>query len=287
MRGVAAPSSDDAPLVIALGLPCAAVIGLFAWVHLDLGHPMSGVGGALVLLATATVYGLDRWRDREAGPGGWRWIAAFLVLAQAWLLRGWWVNAPPGRLLSLLFFCLGQLLALGYAGPGSKRKGLKHLPGAKALVVALAVSIASVGMVDAFGPSPEPLAFWRSSAVLSAWAFLLALTGCNAQLFDLRDADRDALAKIPSAAVLLGQRRAKLLAGAWLLAFAGLSVYLAETLSLGGWASRAVGICVGLLQIWRIPFKRGASVYFFALDGALLLPVAVAWAIQILSQGLA
>lgn len=279
------PSSDDAPLAIALGLPCSAVLGLFLWVHLDLGRPLSWASALLVLTATLVVYGVDRWRDRPVRGPSWRYWGIWLLFLQLALLCYWWVQAEQGRIFSLLFFCGGQLLALGHAGLGQQRRGLKHLPGAKAGVVALAVSLACVGMVDAFGRRPDPIAFWRQGEVLSASAFLLALTGCNAQLFDVRDLDRDARAKVPSAAVLLGQPRAKLLAGAWLLGFAGLSVVLAQDLDLAGWASRGVGVCVGLLQIGCVPFRRGASAYFWVLDGALVLPLAVAWLIQVLSKG--
>lgn len=160
---------------------------------------------------------------------------------------------------------------------------MKHLPGLKAIVVAVAVSVACVGMVDAFGSNPDPLVFWGRAEVQSAAAYLLALTGCNAQLFDLRDLDRDAASGVPSAAVLLGRTRAKGLAAAWLLGWCMLSVYLGAPFDCAGWVSRGVGLGLGLFQIWRMPYRIGASGYFFALDGALLLPLLVSLAVHALS----
>lgn len=282
-RPASLPSSDDAPLLVALGLPCAAVGALFAWVHLDLGQAMAWPSCALVFAATLTIYGLDRWRDRGPGSKGWGWLVPLLILVQVGLLRSWWQRLSGSPWASLGFFCGGQALALGYAGIGVKGRGLKHLPGAKAIVVALGVSLACVGMVDAFSSHPAPLTFWGRGQVQSAAAYLLAITGCNAQLFDLRDLDRDAEAGVPSAAVLLGRRRAKFFAASWLLFWCGLSFALADRLEIAGWGSRVLGIYLGLLQIWASPFQLGASGYFLALDGALILPWLLALGLQALS----
>lgn len=277
------PSSDDAPLLAALGFPCLAVWALFAWAQLDLGRAVAWRSSVLIVAATLTVYGLDRWRDRGQSPSWWRWIGAVLLATQAAILISWWSLPGTRPLASLVFFVGGQMAALCYAGVGSQGKGLKHLPGAKAIVVAFGVSLAAVGMVDAFQGQPLPIQFWALPQVQSATAFLLALTGCNAQLFDLRDLERDAFAGVPSAAVLLGKRRAKLFALAWLCLWSGLSFVLAPSLELPAWGSRGLGILVALIQIWRSPFSMGASGYFLALDGALLLPWLVALTLQVLN----
>lgn len=241
--------------------------------------------GALVLLATLTVYGLDRWRDRPKASPRWRRAGLPLllvsILVQLALLGHCWVSALEPAWTSLAFFVGGQGIALSYAGVGPKGQGLKHLPGAKAVVVAMAVSIACVGMVDAFGAQPDPLRFWSRPQVHSATAFLLAITGCNAQLFDLRDRDRDARAGVPSAAVLLGPGGAKGLAAGWLLGFGALSFGMGESMSISQWAPRLLGIGAGMFQIWRTPFQIGASGYFWALDGVLLLPPTAALALSL------
>lgn len=276
-------SSDQAPLWVALGLPCAAVMGLFAWVGLSVtpslpGLPLAeakgpGLAAILVLLASALVYGTDRWRDSQSRS--WGWIAGGVTIAglEILMLSLWWSRAEAPSWISIAFYAGGQLLALSYAGVGAQGKGLKHLPGGKALVVAVAVSVACVGMHDAFSSAPALQGWWGRAEVQSAAAFVLGVSGCNALLFDLRDLDRDARAGVPSLPVLWGRERALYGAGLWLAAWVLVSmVWPGVELETGDWWSRAAGLGAGLWQVGRRYQGPVASRYFLTLDGALVVP---------------
>lgn len=273
--------SDDAPLGIALGLPCAAVFALFAWASEDLTRVIAGPAGALVLLATLLVYGVDRWRDRGRPRGWWRLAGWCTLLLELVVLVWWWTGATGVRWASLLFFGGGQLLAMSYAGMGGQGRGLKYLPGSKALVVSAGVSVAGVGMLDAFSWGPDPWLWWGRREVWSSTLFILGVAGANALLFDLRDLDRDAKAGVPSLPVLWGARSTRWIAASWLVSAGLLSLFwIGPNPGWGALASRGAGVLLGLGQIFsrREPrsHPRSALRYFLTLDGALVVPWFVA-----------
>lgn len=277
-------TSDDAPLGVALGLPCLAVFSLYAWVQQEQSLSAHGWAEALLISATLLIYGVDRWKDRGRPPGPWLLSGMLLLGLQLAVLVHWWLNAGGDRIGSLLFFLIGQSLAISYAGFGPQGKGLKHLPAAKGVVVALAVGVACAGMGDAFGPAPDPIAWWSQARVLSCACFVIAIAGCNAQLFDLRDLEADRAQGVPSTAVLWGAGVARGLAGVWLLLGIGLSLWLlGGQAPLAGFASRIAGLCLGLWQLWDSRRPGFASRYFLTLDGALVVP----WLVALIFRGLA
>lgn len=276
--GALGGGSDDTPLWISLSLPSAAVLGLFGWAQLDAGLPTRVTSLSLVLCATVFIYGVDRWRDRARPSGAWLGIGAGLLVVELWLVLSWWPYAHGARWTSVAILAVGQLGASGYAGFGEKGKGLKHVPGMKALVVASAVSVACVGMLDAFGPKPDPWGWWSQRETWSRALFILALAGCNAQLFDLRDVARDARSGVPSAAVLWGVHKARVIAGCWLVVGVAASLLaLGWGASLGAYLSRVVGMLLGLWLVWDSRRSSFAARYFLTLDGALVVPWLVAW----------
>lgn len=259
-------------------------MGLFAWAGLTVDPSCAGVlypagpmGGRLVallvLLASVLVYGTDRWRDGASRSPAWIVMGLAILGLEIVTMAMWWAQAQAPTWSSIVFYTGGQILALGYAGVGAQGKGLKHLPGSKALVVALAVSLACVGMHDAFSSAPDPLAWWGRAEVQSAAAFVLGVAGCNALLFDLRDVDRDAREGVPSLPVLWGRTRALYGAALWLVGWVVASmVWPDSNLDGPGWWSRVAGLGLGLGQVlWRYRGPR-ASRYFLTLDGALVVP---------------
>lgn len=253
----------------------AGVVGLTWYCARSEG---SEPGWELVVAGAGTllVYNLDHLRDdrRRARVGGApprltttaRW--SLLVVAVTALATGFVLAPPAVFLASLPSGALG--LAYGAALAGRR---LKDLPGAKAWIVALAVSWAVIALpAAAAGAGPADIA--PELAV-----FVVALTTLNAHAFDLRDVPVDREMGAWTWAVRLGPDRARarmMAATVGLLAAATAWGFLAP----GGASDSRVGgevilSLVGVLGALAITRARPSREMFGMLfDGLLLVPAA-------------
>lgn len=282
----AGSSSDELPLAYALAWPLLGILALMAWVALSLHRPLAWPALALVSCSTLLIYGLDRWQDRGRPPGLWKLAGLLLVLIEVGVMLAWWKRAEQAHWGWVVVYYAGQSVGLVYAQGAGDSKGLKYLPGCKSLIVAAVVSGAVLVMNEAFALVAGPPRWWARVELWSCGLFLAGWTSFNAMLFDLRDADEDAAAGVPSLAVLLGPQGARRLAlGVVVLTTLASLILLwrADRLGVAHLGPRLLALFVALaIYAWSRKKRPGAQ-YFWVLDGALLLPwlLALAWGVAL------
>ncbi len=237
-----------------------------------------GVVPGLELLVTGAgtllVYNLDHLRDDHRRTralmgrpllGGWS--RGTLLGAAAVLLGAGFVLGPPRMFLAAL---PSGALGLSYGAALAGRR-LKDLPGAKAWIVAFAVTWAVLAL-------PVARSAGRSAVVSPDLViFVLALTALNAHAFDLRDVHNDEATGTWTWAVRLGPDLARrrmmgatavlaVLAAIWQgLAHAGLA-----TAQIGPESVLTLSLLLGALAATRFALSR--EVFSLLFDGLLLVP---------------
>lgn len=245
----------------------AGVTTLGAWAARATGVAVSGPTLAVLLCGTLVIYNLDHLRDdrrrarsqegaRPRLGHGLRWTV--LVLATVGLTVGFVLGGRPLLLAALPAGVVGLL----YGAPLGPLR-LKDLPGAKAWLVATAVTHACV-LMPALAAG-EPVAGSASVA-----AFVLALTALDAHCFDVRDVDVDRAAGSETWATRLGEAAAH----RRLVGLAGLAAIVFAALTLGGrltWVAPAtLALAAATLPLVG-PGARRAR-FGVVVDGWLFLP---------------
>ena len=244
--------------VVALTAYCAGAMGVAA-----------GIALAVTGAGTLLIYNLDHLRDdrRRLADGGRPRLArggrlALLTLATGGLVAGLALAPPAVFVASLPSGAAGLLYGAAFGG-----LRLKDVPGAKAWLVAAAVSWAVVTL---------PLSAAGQDLATAPWdlaAFVLALTALNAHAFDLRDVAVDSAAGGWTWAVVLGEERARTRMVGAAIGLAAVFTVLAG--STGRWEQPA---CL-LATAGALLISRGASRERFGLlfDGLLAAPLAWTW----------
>ncbi len=247
------------------------VMSLGAWVARTEGLDLSISALAVLGCGTLLVYNLDHLRDDQArrrrDPGARPRLdtcsrVLLLVLAALGLTAAFVLGAPALFLSALPAGLIG--LAYG-AGPAGRR--LKDLPGAKAWLVATAVSQA-VLLVPRAGTLPlmSPSVTTASSAT-----FLFTLCALNAHCFDLRDLESDADAGVTTWATRRGAEGAsqQLRRAAWIGAVVTSVASAAGVLSWGG----PVTLVLAALSLRTLRLDANRDRFSLLVDGWLFVPV--------------
>ena len=264
--------------LVDMSLWIALAFGSVAWfVQRALGLGDDVAPALLVGASSLAIYLLDHLIDARVQPipdegiqrifrrGGPAVLFLFALGATVMLT----IAAPPAARWVLLAY-----LAVGFSYgvplfPG-RREGRPHMyrlkdaPGMKAVIVAGAIVVSTVGM---------PLAYAGASLDLEACTlglFVFTLMFTNTVLFDVRDLASDRAGRVPTLPVLLGFERTRTL----LLVVSGL-VALALVLMAGATAPLAVMLLsLGANVGWAVAVTPSTKrrTYGTFIDGTLALP---------------
>lgn len=237
------------------------------------GASASGPALSTLFCGTLLIYNLDHLRDDrqrasadpEARPRlALPWRIAALTLATLGLVGSFAAGGLPLILTSLPAGIIGLFYGARFR-PGGGR--LKDLPGAKAWIVAVAVSQACLFLpLHSLGIVPG----LRHGGVA---LFLLVLTAIDAHCFDLRDLEVDAGSGASTWATRLGGQRAQVRLR-HLTAAAAIVAGLAAILGWLPWSAAATLAVSWITLRWvrpGAPRERFGSV----VDGWLLLPAVI------------
>jgi 4-hydroxybenzoate polyprenyltransferase len=181
-------------------------------------------------------------------------------------------------LSSLLLLISISILAISYNAPilkiGSRRFGLRSIPGAKLFIIA-GVWACSCVWLPIMELKTEGFMVSGTDALLlisKRFLFILAIT----LPFDIRDLYQDRIFGLKTIPVLIGETNALRLCQALLFVYLLLLYIFVENINTGILALTMTVFLTSFL-IFNTKIKKSEYYYFFLLDGTLLLQFVTVW----------
>ncbi len=237
----------------------------------------------LVFFSALFVYNLDHIKDRkvEGIPDRYSEVffqrpAVLILMVAAGVAMGLTVSMAPERAKWAFgfFISIGLLYGLpivpARSGGAWRMLRLKEIPGVKAWLVALAITVAGVLLPLGWSGRPMDTQAWHLAV------FMFVFIASAAHMCDVRDVDSDRRAGVRTLPVQAGVRRTKQAIIAMNLVMLGVMMW--------GWMSGVTGahpeiiVCaaVSVLFVMFLDEETPEDVYSIIVDGAFFLPALTA-----------